>query len=323
MAREFIFGHDEIGGWRQVRGPLYLNLSAIISTLGLLDVDQRLGFIGHQPGEYPDWRIFAKPPGCREIRGLLFEDSEYARHDYDPYRAVSEVLGLEFAGDAIQGGVPRHRTVKSPVPVNDPNYLLFAYGLFCGGDKLARKKTYWSVLPSTGGANWSPLSWFVSRSEGAVSVAELKTLFPPIPEPHATAESPSRPTDARDPLQALATTGELIEKTVQTATADLALRVDDVVGRLADLEEQHSLDQHRLGRMEETANTHSAEVARQLAELRETIKRLNLKPDPPPSEHNQVECIGASVRAPPSQPNVPSRDPIAPTGPMRGENCDD
>jgi hypothetical protein len=236
MVGEFAFGHDEVGGWRQVRGPSYINLSAIVSTMGLLDVDQRLGFIGHQPGEYPDWRVFAKPPGQREICGLLFEDREYLRYEYDPYTAVSEVLGFDFARRAIQVGIPRYGIAKSPVPVNDPDYLPFAYGLYRAADRIARKRTYWSVLPSTAMANWCPLTGFVSQSDGAVSVTELDDLFPPIPKAPAVAETPVQADEAHDPLRLLTSAVIRMEDTLRIAIADLTSRIDEMIARLEHLE---------------------------------------------------------------------------------------
>lgn len=235
MASDFFYGHDQAAGWRQLRGPGYLNLPATVATLGLLDIDPRLGFVGHQPGGFPDWRVFAKPPDRLEIFGLLFEDAEYSRLDFDPYRAVSEVLGLEFARGAVEAGLPRRAATATPVPVDDPGYLSVAYGLFRAGELTARRRTYWSVLPSTGGASWSPLTWFVSRSEGAVPVADLARFFPLIRDRPA---EPARPVPApeSDRLAALTAALGSLEDALRNAVSELACRVDLLVSRVEELE---------------------------------------------------------------------------------------
>lgn len=280
MADEFHIGYDPGSGWRVLHGPGHLDLQAVVAGFGAWDIHPPLGFVGHQPG-YPDWQVIIKPPGSREVRGLLLQDAEYARYDYDPYKAARDGLRLEFVRPVMAASVLRRRAAPAPVPVDDPDYLPVAYGLFRGVDIAGRKKSYWSVLPPTFGPARSPLSWFVSRSEGAVPVARLEALFPPIEDhqPVQPAAPPPTPPSAGDLAAAIAR----MEAIVRDAVAGLLQRVEDLTDRVAALERRGpalAADPARLDRLEiavREASGQSAQcdsLADDLAKLRADVARL-------------------------------------------------
>jgi hypothetical protein len=198
MAEVFHYGYDSDEGWRRLTGPTNLDYRAILDGFGLFDIALALGFVGHQFASL-EWRVFAKPPGTREVWGVLLDEAEYSRIAYDPYRAVADYVGLEFVRAALDAPGRKPRPGAAPVAVDHPDYLPVACGLFHEVEPAQRKVSYWSLRPRTVNASQARLTWFLSRADGAVPPGRLDELFPPIRPP---APSPPAPPDPVPPAAA-------------------------------------------------------------------------------------------------------------------------
>src|SRR5262245_52268075 len=123
MSETFHLGYNAQIGWSRLAGPMSVDPLSLVVGFGIDGISVALGFIGHQRG-YPGWQVFVRPPGTREVWGVLLLGTEYARLAYDPFKAGEAMLAgdldLTFLREAITHGIPRRALATGPVPVDSP-----------------------------------------------------------------------------------------------------------------------------------------------------------------------------------------------------------